>query len=68
MSQPAVQLPSMSFTGSNAASIDALDATKNARKGAPVSSLDLDPTPDMTASRRCLLITTTRMLSVTVSV
>jgi hypothetical protein len=43
MLQPAVQLPSMTFTGSNAASIDALDATKNARKGAPVSSLDLDP-------------------------
>jgi hypothetical protein len=32
MSQPAVQMPSMSFTGSNAASIYALDAIKNARR------------------------------------
>jgi hypothetical protein len=45
---------------------DALDELHRLQRS--LSSLDLDPTPDMTASRRCMSITTTRMLSVTVSV
>jgi hypothetical protein len=46
---PTLQPPSKSFTGSSAASIDLFDATKDAGKGPPVSSLDwIDVTaPDL---------------------